>query len=139
MKKLILTIWTLLICIGVFTGNVDALLVNGQVSFNINPTPSADMYFQLYPLINASFFEMTGHFLMFSVLTYLVYINFRQLHLTFLIALTFAITTELLQPFFGRGADLYDLLANMIGIFLVVFLVAAEGGAERTSFIKKNP
>ncbi|MDZ5711378.1 VanZ family protein [Jeotgalibacillus haloalkalitolerans] len=133
MKKLMLTVWMLLICIGVFTGDVGALLSRGQVSFNINPAPSGNMYFQLYPLFHASFFEMTGHFFMFSVLTYLVYINFKQLHLTFLIALIFAVTTELLQPFFGRGADLYDLLANMIGIFLVVFLIAAEAGTDPAS------
>ncbi len=130
MRKFSLAVWTSIVCIGVFTEDVFDLLLKGQVSFHINLNPTRDLFFRLYPLSDASFFEMTGHFFMFSILCYLIYINTHYLHLTLLVTLTLAGTTELLQPYFGRGADIYDFSANMIGIFMVVFIIAAKGKTD---------
>ncbi|WP_407272824.1 hypothetical protein [Radiobacillus sp. PE A8.2] len=109
MRSIFLVAWVTVICISVFTENVKAFLFKGQISFDLNPHPSTDIYFPVYSFLEASTFEMTGHFLMFAVLTYLLVINVQRLDVTFIISLLFAILTELLQPFFGRRADLYDL------------------------------
>ncbi|WP_053360956.1 VanZ family protein [Bacillus sp. FJAT-27251] len=122
-----------LICIGVFTQSLEALLVKGQIPFNIIPSPSSDMYFPFYPFIQVSVFEITGHALMFAILTCLLFINAQRLNLAFIISLLFAIVTELLQPFFGRGADFYDLFANFIGIITVVFFYIIEKVFTRES------
>jgi VanZ family protein len=132
--------WVTVMCIGVFTKDVHALLLEGHISFNINPNPSTDIYFPVYPLAQASAFEMIGHSLMFAILTYLLLINVRRLTISFIISLSFAIMTELLQPFFGRGADAYDLLADIIGISTVVFFCFIEKVLTRHSIssLEKN-
>jgi VanZ family protein len=83
---------------------------------------------------------MIGHSLMFAILTYLVLINVRRLTISFIISLSFAIMTELLQPFFGRGADAYDVVADLIGISIVVFFCFIEKVLQRnsTSSLDKN-
>jgi len=132
--------WVTVMCIGVFTKDVHALLLEGHISFDMNPSPSSDIYFPVYPLAQASVFEMIGHSLMFAILTYLLFINVRRLTTAFIIALSFAIMTELLQPFFGRGADAYDIVADLIGISLVVFFCFIEKVLHKssTSSLDKN-
>lgn len=125
MKQLGLTLWIIVMCIGLFTNNVAAFFLEGNISFHINPYPSADLYFPVYPIVQASAFELTGHGLMFAAFTFLLYKNISRLTLTFGISILYAIITELLQPFFGRGADWYDLAADFIGIsgVLLFFLI----------------
>ncbi|KAB2332627.1 VanZ family protein [Bacillus mesophilum] len=133
MKQIGLTLWVIVMCIGLFTNNVAAFFIEGNISFYIDPNPSAVLYFPAYPLIQASAFELTGHALMFAVFTYLLFKNIPRFTLTLVISILFAIITELLQPFFGRGADWYDLGADFIGINCVLLFFYIEKISARSS------
>ncbi|AVR00276.1 hypothetical protein OBCHQ24_15095 [Oceanobacillus iheyensis] len=109
MRKLWLIVWVIVLCIGLFTESVTALLEKRQVSFSIHSRPSAEMYFPVPSLMQVSAFEMIGHSLMFAVLTYLFVKNVHRLHIAFLLSVSFAIITEIVQPFLGRGAEFFDL------------------------------
>ncbi len=126
MKQLGLTLWIIVMCIGLFTNNVAAFFLEGSISFHIDPNPSADLYFPVYPLMQASALELTGHALMFAAFAFLLFKNIPRFTLTFGVSLLFAFITELLQPFFGRGADWYDLGADLIGIISVLFFFLIE-------------
>ncbi|MGD6942462.1 VanZ family protein [Cytobacillus gottheilii] len=135
MKQLGLKLWVIVMCVGLFTNNVAAFFLEGSISFHIDPNPSADLYFPVYPLMEASAFELTGHALMFAAFTFLLYKNISRLTLTFGISILFAIITELLQPFFGRGADWYDLGADFVGISSVLIFLLMEKAMSR---VQKN-
>ncbi|MFC5732297.1 hypothetical protein [Cytobacillus gottheilii] len=126
MKQLGLALWIIVMCIGLFINNVAAFFLEGHLSFHINPNPSADLYFPVYPFMQASAFELTGHALMFATFTYLLFKNIPRFTLTFGFAILFALITELLQPFFGRGADWYDLGADFVGISSVLIFLKIE-------------
>ncbi|WP_425593666.1 VanZ family protein [Cytobacillus gottheilii] len=126
MRQLGLKLWVIVMCVGLFTNNVAAFFLEGNISFHIDPNPSADLYFPVYPLMEASAFELTGHALMFAAFTFLLYKNISRLTLTFGISILYAIITELLQPFFGRGADWYDLGADFVGICSVLSFLFIE-------------
>ncbi|MFD1173298.1 VanZ family protein [Oceanobacillus picturae] len=139
MRKLWLIVWVIVLCIGLFTESVGALLDKGQVSFSIQPRPSAEMYFPVSSLMQVSAFEMIGHSLMFAVLTYLLVKNVHRLHIAFILSMSFAIVTEIVQPFLGRGAEFFDLFANVIGITAVVLVYVIEKVLTRVSAASVKP
>ncbi|WP_176330271.1 VanZ family protein [Oceanobacillus rekensis] len=122
----LLILWIIFIFICTCTSNVHALFENFDISFSFTPTPDWSSLFQLYSPVNVSKFEMTGHFMMFFVLTCLLLEVIKEKGLFIVIAITFAIFTEFLQPFFGRGADIYDIAADVIGVFIAVGLVSVR-------------
>ncbi|WP_080843947.1 hypothetical protein [Cytobacillus gottheilii] len=131
MRHLLLALWIFAMGIGLFTNNVKALILNGQIFFHFQPSPSTDYFFPVYPLLQANAFELLGHALLFAIFTSLLYIHGAKLHSAFLISLLAAIMTECVQPFFGRGADFYDLAANLIGISSVIFSLSIQHQIEK--------
>ncbi|WP_373893836.1 VanZ family protein [Virgibacillus sp. CBA3643] len=116
----LLILWMIFIFIVTCTEDVHALFGNGDISFTFTWTPDWDNFFQLYPLVDASILELLGHFIMFFVLTCLLMAIFKEYRHVIVAANTYAIFTEILQVFFGRGADIYDVGANVIGIVVAV-------------------
>ncbi len=53
---------------------------------------------------------------MLLVLTFLLMAVFREVGHVLILAVTYAFLTEVLQVYFGRGGDLYDVAANVLGI-----------------------
>src|SRR5699024_8452881 len=66
--------------------------------------------------------EFVGHFFMFLILTGLLIAVLQRVLSAVVIAFLFGIVTELVQPFFSRGAEGIDLLANTVGIISCVIL-----------------
>lgn len=121
---ILLILWIIFIFICTCTSDVHALFENFNISFSFTLTPDWSNIFQLNSPENVSLFEITGHFLLFFVLTCLLLEVFSEKRLVIVIAIIFAIFTEFLQPFFGRGADVYDVAADVIGVFTAVGLVS---------------
>lgn len=115
---ILLLIWVVLMIIGMFTDSVHALFTRGQVNFSFRSHPDHVDLFRMYPIESISKFETSGHFIMFFILTALLIAVCKDWLFAILVAFSFAITSELIQPFFGRGGDLYDLGADSIGILL---------------------
>ncbi|MFC3039821.1 VanZ family protein [Virgibacillus xinjiangensis] len=123
LMRFLLMIWIVFIFIGTCTQDVHAFLSYGEVSFRLSKEPDWQNIAVLYPLEQVSVFELAGHFIMFFVLTLLLAMVLGRVGWIILISLMIAITTEFLQGYVGRGADLYDLLANVMGILIAVGLV----------------
>lgn len=116
MKKFLLIIWLIAIFIGTCTKNVHALLMHGEVEFVFVSQPKWIGAFSFYPLSEISKFETTGHVIMFFILSILLVEVLEKPAIASVIALSFGITIEFVQPYFTRGADVYDVLADLLGI-----------------------
>lgn len=124
-------LWMIVIFIGTCTANVDALLYHGEIQFNFTSRPDWSHIYLMYPVNEVSRFEFSGHFLMFFVFAWLLIGLGVKKGGVFLIGLMYAILTEFAQLFFGRGADLYDVLADLIGIIMALFMVWMQEFGKR--------
>ena len=85
------------------------------MNFTIASNPHWSNLLTLYPLSDISAFEFIGHFILFFILTALL-IDVLSIPRAVMLAMFYGIFTELIQPFFSRGAEGVDLLANVVGI-----------------------
>lgn len=129
MRFLLLT-WVIIVFILTCTKDV-YLLLEGEVEFVIAQNPHWSNLFTLYPLSDISKIEFVGHFLMFFILTGLLTFVFKRMISVVLLSFLYGAITELLQPFFSRGAEGVDLLANAVGIIALAVLHGIEKGNFR--------
>src|SRR5690625_1316270 len=119
--RFLLSIWIIIIFILTCTKDVYRLL-EGEVAFVIAQSPHWSDLFTLDPWRDISWIEFVGHFFMFLILTGLLIAVLQRVLSAVVIAFLFGIVTELVQPFFSRGAEGIDLLANTVGIISCVIL-----------------
>lgn len=77
----------------------------------------------MYPWRDTNKLEFIGHFLMFFILTALLIAVFRNIPVAIVIAFLYSVATELIQPYFSRGAEAIDLVANTGGDDLICSVV----------------
>lgn len=133
MRFLLLLLWIIIIFILTCTRNVYRLL-EGNIEFVIAGNPNWSDPLTLYPLSDISKAEFVGHFFMFFILTSLLIEVLKRMCSAAVIAFLYGVVTELLQPFFSRGAEGIDLLANTSGIIAFVVLY----GIVKSSFKMKH-
>lgn len=119
--RFLLSTWIVIIFILTCTKDVYRLL-EGEVAFVITQNPHWSDLFTLDPWRDISWIEFVGHFFMFFILTGLLIAVLQRVLSAVVIAFLFGILTELVQPFFSRGAEGIDLLANTVGIISCVIL-----------------
>lgn len=119
--RLMLIAWTIIIFILTCTADVYRLL-EGEIKFVINADPHWSELFTLVAWQDVSWVEFIGHFTMFFILTGILIGVCKKVISAVVLAALYGIATELLQPFFSRGAEGIDLLANATGIILGVVL-----------------
>jgi len=119
--RFLLSIWIIIIFILTCTKDVYRLM-EGEVAFVIAQNPHWSDLFTLDPWRDISWIEFVGHFFMFFIVTGLLIAVLHRVLSAVLIAFLFGIVTELVQPFFSRGAEGIDLLANTVGIISCVIL-----------------
>ncbi|MCT2534188.1 VanZ family protein [Aquibacillus koreensis] len=122
MYVFLLLIWIVIILIATCTNDVSALIERGEIQFSIDTTPDFSGFFQLSLQQSTSVFELGGHACIFFVLTMLFLYVTKEIVAAIMCSIVFAIITEMIQPFFGRGAELLDLLAYFFGIGLYMVL-----------------
>ena len=122
MKRLLLLAWLLFIFIGTCTQSLDAFLYEGVIRFDFTSVPDWNNVGLLGPAETIRFRDVVGHFMMFSILTVLVYLVRKSFRSTLFIVIGFAVLTEIAQRFFARGTELYDLLANFAGILIATVI-----------------
>ncbi|WP_339226829.1 VanZ family protein [Oceanobacillus sp. FSL K6-2867] len=116
-------LWMVFIFIATCTNDVHAFIHEFSVSFTFQPKPAWQDFTLLYPIEQISEFEVAAHFLMFFGLTLLLVDIKVRLRTTILISISYAILTEFLQMYFNRSAELYDIVANVLGIMVAVCIV----------------
>lgn len=129
MRFLLLT-WMVIILILTCTKDVYRLL-EGEIEFVIAENPHWSELLTLYPISNISKIEFVGHFFMFFILTGLLIVVLKRIASAVVLSFLYSIVTELLQPFFSRGAEGIDLLANTMGIIAFVVLYGIAKGSFR--------
>lgn len=67
--------------------------------------------------------QKVGHFSGFAVLAFLLYRCNNSVWKSFILSVTYAILTELLQLYFGRDGRIYDIVIDTAGVFVALSLV----------------
>ena len=98
----------------------------GNLQFQISSEPKWSMFFNG----EISGLEFTGHFILFFLLAALLKQVIKRLRLVFVVAFLYGIFIEMIQPFFGRGAEIIDIIANVVGIASFILLYKIEKFAE---------
>ncbi len=134
--RLLLATWTAIMFILTCT-NDPYLLLEGEVSFIFNFNPHWSDLFTLPSLSGIRWIEFSVHVFIFFILTGILIGVFNRISSSIMIAILYGIGTELLQPFFSRGAEGIDLLADAVGIIAFVMLYSIV----KISFMigRKNP
>lgn len=108
--------WAIIIFILLCTTPAFAVL-GGDLQFGLAADPNWSSFFGG----EVSRVEFAGHFILFFVLAALLKEIVPRASVVFVIAVLYGFAIELVQPFFGRGAELVDVVANVVGI--IAFLV----------------
>lgn len=119
--RVLLLLWMVTIFIVTSTNDVSGLLM-GKIKFVFDPNPEWDNLFVLYPISDISNMESLGHFLMFFVLISLLMTVSGKIIRSGVIAILYGMATEILQLYFGRGAEVYDILADVSGVLVFMLL-----------------
>ena len=119
--RFLLSSWIIIIFLLTCTNNVYRIF-EGKLAFVLASNPHWTNLLTLYPLSEISKFEFMGHFILFFILTALLIDVLKSIPRAALFAVLYGIVTELLQPYFSRGAEGVDLLANIVGIMTYVGL-----------------
>ncbi|MFD1037493.1 VanZ family protein [Virgibacillus byunsanensis] len=114
--------WLSFIFVVTCTKNVTTLL-EGKADFSFVPDPQWSGLFKVYPISDISIVEFFGHFMMFFILTTLLVALLKKITIACLLAFMYGVIIEVLQLYFGRGAELYDIIANLVGIVAVGLLI----------------
>jgi VanZ family protein len=132
-----MVLWGVVIFVCVCTVNFQQLLDHGMVSFQFNRHPILSDYLIVNDISLHSRIYVTqkiGHFSCFFVLTLIATIGVRggaAFRRGVLIAVGYAVFTELLQPFFGRDGRIVDMFIDSAGIVLAATIVLLVGGVRR--------
>nr|WP_243835821.1 VanZ family protein [Sporosarcina pasteurii] len=92
-----------------------------KVSFKLNASPIfSDLLITSDIHLNSKFYltQKLGHISAFGFLYFLLYLWIRKPNKAFVICTLFALSTEIIQLYFGRNGRLYDVGIDMIGVGL---------------------
>ncbi|WP_407270907.1 VanZ family protein [Radiobacillus sp. PE A8.2] len=126
MKYIFLITWIVIIFISTCTHSTKELLQDGNVYFTFIPSPNFLAFISFTPN-HVNLPEFFGHTIMFFLLTYLFIKVNKDLLASVFTAIAIGISTEMLQPFFSRTADVVDLAADMLGISIFIILYLING------------
>ncbi|WAH36740.1 VanZ family protein [Alicyclobacillus dauci] len=87
-----------------------------ELRFTGHPNLELILRFDLHPLRPMWTISKIGHYSGFLIFEYLLTRWLRHRRLSAAIAISFAILTELAQPFFFRDGRLYDMVIDSLGV-----------------------
>ncbi|NRD76771.1 VanZ family protein [Bacillus sp. BRMEA1] len=128
-RVLLVVIWGLILAVHTWTDDLGSLLRLQSIGFKWVPSPHYMDFFNLDDItqIHRYFIIVkTGHFLGFALFDFFLFNWIRSHKWSLAISVAFALTTEILQLFFGRDGRLYDLVIDSSGAFLVYYLLKTK-------------
>lgn len=125
MKVFAVVLWGLLLFVFTCTVNVDTLLHNYALAFHFTPHPDFADLFRLQDIQLTSthyLFQKIGHFIGFGILAALLVNATGSRRKAFVLAVFFAVLTEILQLYFARDGRIFDMGIDTLGIALALFI-----------------
>jgi len=128
------------------TSSFSGLVESGLLRFVWVTDPDFTEFLSPLPsqLSEAFLLQKAGHSLAFLVLTFLLFSHFRSRLLVLLLTSVFALITEFLQLYFGRGGRLFDIGFDLIGVLLAIgfhqfFAISEPRHHQYQDKYKKSP
>lgn len=130
-------VWMVIIFLLTCTTPVFAVLY-GDINFTFNTDPNWSGFWTVPSEGGISGIEFGAHFLMFFALTAFLKSAVNRVASAFWIACLYGILIEIVQPFFGRGTELIDVLANVAGIVTFIVLYKLEKAVKRVRLFERH-
>ncbi len=128
MNRIFVFLWAIIIIIATCNNDAHAFLFDQIIRFSFNASPNLTDLFIIDDIdFTDSFYflQKTGHFISFALLYVLLFNWLKKHFLSVIIAVSFAIITEILQLYFMRDGRLFDAFIDTVGIFLAFITINA--------------
>ncbi|WP_078409110.1 VanZ family protein [Priestia abyssalis] len=125
-RLLLVLVWVLFLSVNTWVENLGALLSLHSIRFTWVSSPDFSSFFHFADLTeihNSWFLIKFGHFIGFAILNLLLYFWLKNHRMSIVIAVMYAIFTEVIQLFVGRDGRLYDLMIDSLGIATEYYLL----------------
>lgn len=118
-------LWAAFILVAGLTSDAHAFLYQHEISFKLNPSPVfSDLLITSDIRLTSQFYltQKFGHISAFGLFYILVFLWIRKPKKAIVICALFALSTEIIQLYFGRNGRFYDVGIDMIGVCLGYFV-----------------
>ncbi|MBT2700758.1 VanZ family protein [Bacillus sp. ISL-40] len=118
MRGIFILLWAAAILILTCTADFSKLMASGEVRFEWVGHPNfSDLLFPLPLELSRDFLlQKCGHAFAFLILTLLLQTKFHSKAFILILAISFALLTEILQLYFTRDGRMFDIGFDLIGI-----------------------
>jgi VanZ family protein len=118
MRGIYILLWAAAILILTCTANFSELMASGKVRFEWVGHPNfSELLFPLPLELSRGFLlQKCGHAFAFLILTFLLQTKFHSKAFILILAIAFALLTEILQLYFSRDGRMFDMGFDLIGI-----------------------
>ncbi|WP_433745049.1 VanZ family protein [Falsibacillus pallidus] len=126
MKVLRIVFLVILIFIFTCTQSFTDLMYKGIIGFRFNSDPNfmEMLQFRLTDLMNEHYIiQKIGHFSSFGILAGFIYSWLKKYRLALLVAISYAVSTEILQLFFFRDGRIVDMFIDTAGVVTALLLI----------------
>ncbi|WP_281863340.1 VanZ family protein [Planomicrobium okeanokoites] len=125
-KICLVIFWSTGILVVMTTSNAEAFLYNQILHYELDLSPNYMDLFRLNDVAltdNFYLIQKLGHLFSFGIL-YILFYNWLHIHSkAFWYCIAVAISSEIIQLFFGRNGRLFDIGVDFIGIFLAYRII----------------
>jgi VanZ family protein len=124
LRVLILLIYGLFIFILTCTRDLRGLYIDLTPTFQWVAQPNYLVFFELqYPFHNPGYIvQKVGHIAAFFLLAAILYWAVKQLSVVFIVAVTYALFTEVAQLYFSRTGNLLDVGYDILGVLFFILI-----------------
>src|SRR5699024_4855949 len=122
LRILILCIWSIVMFAFLFTFDLHGLISRGEFTIHFTASPTF-RYFDVYSLSPELLLQKIGHTVMFGIWLLTLVLVMKNLKSAIFIAISIALFSDLIQPFFMSDGHLLDALFYSAWIlFMAVFI-----------------
>ncbi|MBT2726179.1 VanZ family protein [Bacillus sp. ISL-75] len=118
MRGIYILLWAAAILILTCTADFSELMASGKIRFEWVGDPNfSELLFPLPLELSRDFLlQKCGHVFAFLILTFLLQTKFHSKAFILILAIAFALLTEILQLYFSRDGRMFDIGFDLIGI-----------------------
>lgn len=124
MRTVLIIFWGIILFIFTCASNSQFWKMGEMPMFHWSGDPNFHDLTQLNLYHSSRFIiQKIGHFLGFAIFAILLYWRSKNIKISIVFSVMYAILTELLQLYFGRDGRIYDVIIDSAGILLGILIV----------------